>query len=68
MEELTDSGRDLDEIGGISETPGQEDTSEVLASHVPNYEIARSETVDEGNVEEAGAEAQQERKVDEGSV
>ena len=52
MEELTESGPDLDDIGGISEAPGREDTSETLASHVPNYEIARSETVDEGNVEE----------------
>jgi N utilization substance protein A len=68
MEELTESGPDLDDIGGISETPGREDTSEVLASHVPNYEIARSETVDEGNVEEASQETRQDAKVDEGGV
>ena len=68
MEELTESGRDLDEIGAESETPGREDTSEVLASHVPNYEIARSETVDDGNVEEAGAETRQDPKIDEGGV
>jgi N utilization substance protein A len=68
MEELTESGRDLDEIGAESETPGREDTSEVLASHVPNYEIARSETVDEGNVEEASAETRQDAKIDEGGV
>jgi N utilization substance protein A len=68
MEELTDSGAELDDIGAISETPGREDTSEVLASHVPNYEIARSETVDEGNVEEASQETRQDAKVDEGGV
>src|SRR5271156_3009170 len=68
MEELTESGRDLDEIGAESETPGREDTSEVLASHVPNYEIARSETVDDGNVEEASAETRQDAKIDEGGV
>jgi transcription termination/antitermination protein NusA len=68
MEELTESGPDLDDIGGISETPGREDTSEILASHTPNYEIARSETVDEGNVEEASQETRQDAKVDEGGV
>src|SRR5271156_3784001 len=68
MEELTESGPDLDDIGGISATPGREDTSEILASHVPNYEIARSETVDEGNVEEASQETRQDAKVDEGGV
>jgi transcription termination/antitermination protein NusA len=68
MEELTESGPDLDDIGAVSETPGREDTSATLASHVPNYEIARSETVDEGNVEEASQEGRQEPKVDEGSV
>ena len=68
MEELTESGPDLDDIGGISEAPGQEDTSATLASHVPNYEIARSETVDEGNVEEASQESKEDPKVDEGSV
>ncbi len=68
MEELTESGPDLDDIGGISEAPGREDTSATLASHVPNYEIARSETVDEGNVEEASQESKEDPKVDEGSV
>jgi transcription termination/antitermination protein NusA len=68
MEELTESGQDLDEIGAESETPGREDTSRVLAAHVPNYDIARSETVDEGNVEEASQESRQDSKVDEGGV
>src|SRR6202046_406685 len=68
LEELTESGPDLDDIGAVSETPGREDTSEVLASHVPNYEIARSETVDEGSVEEPSQETRQDSKVDEGGV
>jgi N utilization substance protein A len=68
MEELTESGPDLDDIGGISETPGREDTSEILASHSPNYEIARSEAVDDGNVEEPSQETRQDSKVDEGGV
>ncbi len=68
LEELTESGPDLDDIGGVSETPGREDTSEVLASHSPNYEIARSEAVDDGNVEEPSQETRQDAKVDEGGV
>jgi transcription termination/antitermination protein NusA len=68
MEELTESGPDLDDIGGVSETPGREDTSEILASHNPNYEIARSEAVDDGNVEEPSDETRQDAKVDEGGV
>ncbi|MGB8537370.1 MAG: transcription termination factor NusA [Acidobacteriaceae bacterium] len=68
MEGLTESGSDLDDIGGVSEVPGREDVSETLASHVPNYEIARSETVEEGNVEEPSQESVQDRKVDEGGV
>src|ERR1700742_2744424 len=68
LEELTESGPDLDDIGGVSEAPGREDTSKTLASHVPNYEIARSETVDEGNVEQASQEARQDAKVYEGGV
>jgi transcription termination/antitermination protein NusA len=68
MEELTESGKDLDEIGAESETPGREDTSEVLARHNPNYDIARSEAVDDGNVEEPSQETRQDSKVDEGGV
>jgi N utilization substance protein A len=68
MEELTESGKDLDEVGAESETPGREDTSEVLARHNPNYDIARSEAVDDGNVEEPSQETRQDSKVDEGGV
>jgi transcription termination/antitermination protein NusA len=68
MEELTESGKDVGEFGAISETPGREDTSEILARHNPNYEIARSETVDDGNVEQASHETREDPKVDEGGV
>jgi N utilization substance protein A len=68
MEELTESGPDVGEFGAVTETPGRDDTSETLARHRPNYDIARSETVGEGNVEEASQEARQEPKVDEGGV
>jgi N utilization substance protein A len=68
MEELTESGRDLDDLGADSETPGREDTSEILARHVPNYDIARSETVVDGNVEEPSDETREDAKVDEGGV
>ncbi|MGC2398311.1 MAG: transcription termination factor NusA [Acidobacteriaceae bacterium] len=67
MEELTESGPDLDQAGAISEEPGREDTSTTLASHVPNYDIARSEAVGEGSVEEVSQESRQDAKVDEGS-
>jgi transcription termination/antitermination protein NusA len=68
MEELTESGPDLDDIGAISEAPGREDTSEILARHNPNYDIARSETVDDGNVEQPSDETREDAKVDEGGV
>ena len=68
MEELTESGPDVGEIGAMSETPGREDTSEVLARHNPNYDIARSEAVDDGNVEQTSDETRQDAKVDEGGV
>jgi transcription termination/antitermination protein NusA len=68
LEEVTESGPDLDDIGGVAEVPGREDTSETLARHVPNYEVARSETVEEGSVEQPSQEAKQDPKVDEGGV
>jgi transcription termination/antitermination protein NusA len=68
MEELTESGPDVGEFGAVTETPGRDDTSGTIASHRPNYDIARSEVVGEGNVEEASQEARQDSKVDEGGV
>jgi transcription termination/antitermination protein NusA len=66
LEELTESGPDLDTLGAVAEEPGREDTSETLARHVPNYEVARSEAVDDGNIEEVSQETRQDAKVDEG--
>jgi N utilization substance protein A len=68
IEELTESGPDIGEIGAIAETPGREDTSEILAAHNPNYDVARSEAVNDGNVEEASHETRNDAKVDEGGV
>jgi transcription termination/antitermination protein NusA len=68
MEELTESGEDVGEFGVTTEVPGRDDTSETLAAHVPNYEVARSETVGEGNIEEASQETREDAKVDEGGV
>jgi N utilization substance protein A len=68
MEELTESGPDVGEFGVTTEVPGRDDTSETLARHSPNYDLARSETVDDGNVEEASQETRQDAKVDEGGV
>src|ERR1700678_4344948 len=68
LEELTESRADFGDIGGVAEVPGREDTSETLARHVPNYEVARSETVEEGSVEQPSQETRQDAKVDEGGV
>src|SRR6202522_4384694 len=68
MEELTESGPDLDDIGGGSETPRREETSEIHARHHPRSEVARSETVEEGSVEQPSQETRQDAKVDEGGV
>jgi N utilization substance protein A len=68
MEELTESGPDVGEFGVTTEVPGLDDTSETLARHSPNYNLARSETVDDGNVEEPSQETRQDAKVDEGGV
>ena len=68
MEELTESGRDVGEFGVTTEVPGRDDTSETITRHSPNYDLARSETVDDGNVEEASQETREDAKVDEGGV
>ncbi|MBT9330908.1 transcription termination factor NusA [Paracidobacterium acidisoli] len=67
LSELTETGPDLETEGAEAVAPGLEDTSERLAEHNPDFDIARAETVLEGNVEEVKDEAVGERKVDEGS-
>ena len=68
LAEVTEEGTALADEGSESLAPGREDISEVLARHHPNTEIARAETVVEGNVEEPKEEKVGERKVDEGGA
>ena len=67
LAELTETGPLLDEEGASSLVPGREDTSAVLAEHHPNTEIARAETVIEGNMDEPRDERREDVKVDEGA-
>jgi N utilization substance protein A len=67
LAELTETGPMLDEEGAKPVAPGREDTSRRLAEHNPNFDVARSEAVVEGNVEEVKEEEIGERKVDEGT-
>jgi N utilization substance protein A len=68
MAELTETGPMLDGDGAESLTPGRDDTSAVLREHHPNTDIARSEVVGEGNVEETKDERKEDAKVDEGGA
>ncbi len=67
LAEVTEVGPDLDEEGAEAVAPGQQDTSEVLAAHELNPELAGDEAVVEGNVEEVKDEETGDRKVDEGT-
>ncbi len=67
LAELTETGPLLDQEGAESLVPGREDTSAVLAEHHPNTEIARAETVIEGNMDEPRDERREDVKVDEGA-
>jgi N utilization substance protein A len=66
LAEVTETGPMLDGDGAESLTPGRDDTSAVLREHHPNTEIARSEAVVEGNLDEARDERKEDAKVDEG--
>ena len=66
LAELTETGDALDDEGAESLVPGRDDTSEQIARHNPNFDIARSETVLEGESDEARDEIKQDAKVDEG--
>ncbi len=68
LAEVTEVGPMLDEEGAESLTPGRDDTSEVLREHHPNTEIARSEAVVEGNLDETRDERKEDSKVDEGGA
>jgi N utilization substance protein A len=67
LAEITEVGPDLETEGAETVVPGREDTSERLAQHETNPEVARDEAVVEGNVEEVREEAFGEKKVDEGT-
>jgi N utilization substance protein A len=67
LAELTETGPLLDEEGAESLVPGREDTSTQLAAHNPNFDVARSEAVVEGQADEARDEIRQDAKVDEGT-
>ncbi len=68
LAEVTETGPMLDGDGAESLTPGRDDTSEVLREHHPNTEIARSEAVVEGNLDETRDERKEDVKVDEGGA
>ncbi|MFC5865467.1 hypothetical protein ACFPT7_24390 [Acidicapsa dinghuensis] len=51
LAEFTEVGPDLDDEGAESVEPGNEDTSETLRRHHPNFDIASSDAVVEGNLE-----------------
>ena len=67
LAEVTEVGPLLDEEGAEALVPGREDTSEILAEHETNPEIARDEAVVEGNLEEVREEELEDKKVDEGT-
>ena len=67
LAELTEVGPALEEEGAESLVPGREDTSAQIAGHNPNFDVARSEAVVEGQVDETRYEIRQDVKVDEGT-
>ena len=68
LAEVTETGPMLDEEGAESLFPGREDTSATLSEHHPNDEVARSEAVVEGNLDETRDEIKHDVKVDEGGA
>lgn len=68
MAGMTETGPELDDKGVVSAVPGRDNPSGILRRHHPNTEIARSQDVVEGNVEEPRDEGRMERKVDDGTA
>ena len=68
MAGMTEVGEDVGNRGVVSLTPGREDTSDVIRQHHPNSELARSQNVVEGNMDETRDEARTDRTVDEGTA
>lgn len=65
---FTETGKDLNDKGVVSVTPGRDDTSRELREHHPNTGLARAQDVVEGNLDEPREESRVERKVDEGTA
>ena len=55
------------ELGALSVEPGRDNASDVLRKHHPNTQIARSDAIVEGNLDEPMDETITERKADEGT-
>jgi hypothetical protein len=68
MAGMTETGPELDDKGVVSAVPGRDNPSGILRRHHPNTEIARSQDVVEGNMDEPRDESRMERKVDEGTA
>jgi hypothetical protein len=68
MAAYTETGRESNDRGAESVTPGRDDTSSVLRRHHPNSGLARAQDVVEGNLDEPREESRSERKVDEGTA
>jgi hypothetical protein len=67
LAEFTETGPDLDLEGALSVTPGRDDTSSVIRRHHPNAEIARTESIVEGNLDKPSDETRSDPKVDQGT-
>ena len=65
---FTEVGPMQPDQGVVSVEPGRDDTSRVLRRHHPNSEVARSQNVVEGNLDEPRDEEVMDRKVDEGTA
>ncbi len=66
LAEVTEVGAMLADEGVVPVVPGRDDTSAVLAEHHPNTDIARSDALIEGNLDETRDERKEDAKVDEG--
>lgn len=67
LERFTEVGPDAFDRGAISVVPGRENTSRTLRRHHPNTEIARSDAIVEGNLDEPMDETRIDPEVDEGT-
>lgn len=65
---FTETGPMQADQGVVSVEPGRDNTSRILRRHHPNTDVARSQDVVEGNLDEPRDEQTTERKVDEGTA